>query len=308
MEKRFDILIPGELNPDLILRGDVTPQFGQVEKLVDDANLAIGSSSAIFACGAARLGLRVAFVGKIGPDEFGDFMVRRLQAYGIDTSGVIQDPALRTGLSVILVTGSDRAILTYPGAIPTLQFEDIPLSLLSQSRHLHLASYFLQTALKPQVPALFRKARQLGLTISLDTNYDPEEHWNSGLAEALSCTDVFMPNAGECVAISGAPDLASAIQQLSGQVRILVVKLGAEGAVGTMDGEQVRVPSLPVRLVDTVGAGDSFNAGFLYGYLAGWSLPRALRMGVVCGALSTRAAGGTEAQPDLAEAMQYLLE
>ncbi len=85
----FDILVAGEINPDLILSGDVTPEFGQVEKLVDSAGLTIGSSSAIFACGAARLGLQVAFIGLCGDDVFGHFMLEQMQARGVDISNVI---------------------------------------------------------------------------------------------------------------------------------------------------------------------------------------------------------------------------
>src|SRR5512139_1181094 len=110
-DRDFDIVVVGELNADLILRGDVTPAFGQVEKIIDEATLTIGSSSAIFACGAARLGLRTAFIGKAGNDEFGRFMLRELQQRGIDTRGVVIDPNLPTGLSVILSRPFDRAIL-----------------------------------------------------------------------------------------------------------------------------------------------------------------------------------------------------
>src|SRR5258706_2648767 len=95
----FDIMVVGEINADLILKGDVTPAFGQVEKLLDDATLTIGSSSAIFACGAARLGLTVAFIGKTGEDKFGRFMLREMQRRGIDTSGVVIDATIETGLS-----------------------------------------------------------------------------------------------------------------------------------------------------------------------------------------------------------------
>src|SRR5512137_1500036 len=141
MEPPFDILVAGEINPDLILSGDVIPEFGQVEKLVDSATLAIGSSSAIFACGAARLGLKVAFIGVCGEDVFGRFMLDEMKKREVDTSNVIVRPDGRTGLSVILNRLFDRAILTFPGLIGALQASDIPDALLRQARHLHVASY-----------------------------------------------------------------------------------------------------------------------------------------------------------------------
>src|SRR5512135_3733861 len=154
-DRDFDVLVVGELNADLILRGDVTPAFGQVEKIIDDATLTIGSSFAIFACGAARLGLRVAFSGKVGDDEFGRFMLRELKQHGINTSGVVIDPALPTGLSVILSRPTDRAILTHLGSIAALRYDEIDRSLLSHARHLHLGSYYLLDALRSDVPRLF---------------------------------------------------------------------------------------------------------------------------------------------------------
>jgi len=305
MDKSFDLIVVGELNPDLILSGDVELAFGQVEELVTDATLTVGSSSAIFACGAARLGLKVAFIGKVGHDEFGRFMVHALQEYGIDMSGVIEDTKVKTGLSVILSHGSDRAILTYPGTIGLLRFSEVNVELLTQARHLHLASYFLQEKLRPNVPDLFDLAHHHGMTISLDTNYDPAEKWE-GLVEVLPRTDVYLPNVTEACAITGVSNIDVAMGKLSQQVKIVAVKCGAQGAVARKGEEVVRAASIPVHVVDTVGAGDSFDAGFIYGYLNGWDLRKTLRMAAVCGSLSTRAAGGTAAQPTLAEALANL--
>lgn len=302
----IDIVVVGELNTDLILRGDVAPAFGQAEKLIDDADLVLGSSSAIFACGAARLGLRVAFIGKVGDDEFGHFMIRALAERGVNTQGVVIDPTIKTGLSVILSRGNDRAILTYLGSISALRYEEINLSLLGRARHLHLGSYFLLAALRPQVPSLFARAQRLGLSTSLDTNYDPAEQWAGGLAEALVQTDIFLPNETELLAISRQETLETALATLAEQTPLVAAKLGPEGAIAQQGQKTVRAKALPVEVVDTTGAGDSFDAGFIYGYLAGWELNRSLRLGCVCGSLSTQAAGGTAAQPTLAEALAAL--
>jgi sugar/nucleoside kinase (ribokinase family) len=301
----FDLLVAGEINPDLILSGDVVPTFGQVEKLVDSADLTIGSSSVIFACGAARLGLKVAFIGKCGDDVFGRFMLEEMQKRGVEIRHVIVVPGGSTGLSVILNRGVDRAILTHPGLIPALRAEDIPDSLLHQAWHLHVASYFLQPYLQKGLPELFEKARSFGLTTSLDTNYDPLEQWQ-GFDRLLSVTNIFLPNEAEAKSLAAEEDVNDAADILSGKVDTLGIKLGAVGALGIRHGEKIMVPSIPVRLVDTVGAGDSFDAGFIYGVLQGWPLEKALRVGTICGALSTREAGGTTAQPTLDEILDYL--
>jgi sugar/nucleoside kinase (ribokinase family) len=301
----FHILVAGEINPDLILSGDVAPAFGQVEKLVDSAALTIGSSSAIFACGAARLGLKVAFIGKCGDDVFGRFMLDEMQKRGIDTGNVIVVTGGSTGLSVILNRGLDRAILTHPGLIPELRAQDIPDTLLCQARHLHVASYFLQPYLQKGLAELFEKARSFGLTTSLDTNYDPSEQWQ-GFDRLLTVTNIFLPNEAEAKSLAGVDDVNQAAVALSRRVETLAIKLGAVGALGIQNGEQITVPSIVVDVADTVGAGDSFDAGFIYAYLQGWPLEKALRVGNICGALSTREAGGTSAQPTLDEIWDHL--
>lgn len=304
-ETIFDILVAGEINPDLILSGDVEPAFGQVEKIIDHAALTIGSSSVIFACGAARLGLKVAFIGKCGDDTFGRFMLDQMQSHHVDIGSVIVAEGGSTGLSVILNRGVDRAILTHPGLVADLQAEDIADGLLAQARHLHVASYFLQTKLQAGLPSLFKRARALGLTTSLDTNYDPSERW-AGFDELLSLTNVFLPNEAEAKSLTGAENVHEAASRLKVKVEALAIKLGKDGALGISESQKIQMESIPVKVVDTVGAGDSFDAGFIYGYLNGWQLEKSLRLGVVCGALSTQKAGGTAAQPTLKEAMHYV--
>ncbi len=303
----FDIVAVGEINADLILSGDVTPAFGQVEKLVSDARLVIGSSTAIFACAAARLGLRTAIVGKVGKDIFGRFMIDALGERGVDTSGVVVDADTPTGLSVILARGADRAILTYPGTIAALRYAEIPLPIVRAARHLHLGSFFLLEALRPDIPRLFEQARASGLTVSLDTNFDPAERWNGGVHAALRHVDVFLPNATEARAISGTDSTEEAIGALAETAPLVAVKLGEQGATAKQgSGPAVSLPASPVNLVDTVGAGDCFDAGFLFGFLNGWDIRRALALAIACGSLSTTKAGGTDGQPDLAEALRFI--
>jgi sugar/nucleoside kinase (ribokinase family) len=304
--RHFDVAVVGELNPDLILSGNVTPEFGQVEKMVKQATLAIGSSSAIFACGAARLGLRVAFLGKVGNDLFGEFMRQSLMNYGIDTKGLIVDDETPTGISVILVNGFDRAILTYPGTIPQMEAAEIDPILIRLSRHLHVGSYFMQTALQPDLSRFFDQAHEWGLSVSLDTNFDPTENWNSGLDPLLNKVDVFLPNAIECRGIARTAELESAIEYLQRKVRYLAVKLGENGALLCTESQIFRADAIKVKVEDTVGAGDSFDAGFIYGYLAGWEPHRTLKFANICGGLSTRRPGGTAAQPTFEEASGYL--
>jgi sugar/nucleoside kinase (ribokinase family) len=299
----YDLLVLGDCNPDLLVAGAVEPQFGQVERIVDDARLVIGGSAAIAACGAARLGLRTALIGVVGDDFLGRFMPEAVADFGVDVSGVAVDHDRPTGISVVLVRGEDRAILTALGTIPELSADVVDRAKLREARHVHLSSYFLQQALRQELPALLSEAKSAGATASVDPNWDPREEWDSGLLQALRDVDVLFANAEEVRRIAGEEDLEVAARTLAQHGPQVVVKLGADGALAVRDSEVIHAPALRVDVADTVGAGDSFDAGFLAGFLAGHPLEAALALGCACGSLSTRAAGGTAAQPTLAEAM-----
>jgi sugar/nucleoside kinase (ribokinase family) len=302
----LDLLVLGDCNPDLILRGEaVAPAFGQAERLIDAADLTIGGSGAIMACGAARLGLRTAIVGVVGDDEFGRFMVRALRERGVGTAGLVVDPRARTGLSVILSRDQDRAILTFPGAIAALEPGAIDAGLLARARHVHISSFFLQPALARGLGPVLAEVRRRRGTTSVDPNWDPSERWDGGLRELLAGIDVLLPNAVEAVRIAGGGDPCEAAVRLAELGPLVAVKLGADGALAARAGAapvSVRAPVV-AGAGDAIGAGDSFDAGVLAALLDGQSVERALALGCACGALSTRAVGGTAAQPTLAEAL-----
>ena len=297
----LDLLVVGDCNPDLVLSGgDLVPRFSQVEQLVDNAELVIGGSASILACGAARLGLRVALASVVGMDVFGRFMREALAARAVEIASIAISETTPTGLSVILARSDDRAILTRLGTIDAVSIEHVPSSLIARARHVHVSSYYLLHHLIADVPRLFATAHEHGATTSLDTNWDPSERWQ--LDDVLKHTDVLLPNASEAVHIAHATSLASATRQLRQQVGTIAVKLGSEGAEAHRGDEHAHARAPLTEVVDAVGAGDSFAAGFLTGMLQGDSLQDALSLAVACGSLSTRAAGGTAAQATLAEA------
>ncbi len=295
----FDLLVVGDANPDVVVTGAPrVPEFGQRERLVEGGALVLGGSGAITACGAARLGLRTAFAGRVGDDAAGAFVLDVLTRSGVDVSACVVDSDAPTALTVVLADGGDRAILTAPGCLDRLEPGDVPAALLERAAHVHVSSYFLQPRLAAGLPALFRTARAAGATTSLDTNDDPSGRWQ-GLDEVLPLTGVLLPNEREALAIAGRSDgdLEGAVRDLAARGTTPVVKCGGDGALTIHEGEPVRVPAAPATVVDTVGAGDSFNAGLLAARLRGLPLRRALEVAVACGTLSTRAAGGTAAQP-----------
>ena len=301
----LDLVVIGDCNPDvLVLGGDVTPAFGQQEKLVDQVSLEVGGSAAITAVAAARLGLRVALIAAVGDDPAGTFMLDQLAREGVDVSAVIVRDDTATGMTVALSRGGDRAILTALGAISTLAAADVPRDALTRARHVHVSSYFLLAdSLGPGLAGVLADARAAGAATSLDTNWDPSGRWRDGhLSAAIAQADVLLPNEAEALALSGAAAVDNAALTLAGFGPALAVKLGPRGAL-CATGRAIHQVSLPpVTPVDTTGAGDCFNAGLIAGLLQGLTLPRAAALGCAAGALSTSALGGTAGAPGLAAA------
>ena len=304
---RFDITIAGELNLDLILYGLPEQLPPERELLADRMMLTLGSSSAIVAHNLSALGSRVGFQSRIGDDPLGRIALERLSESGVDVSKVrVVRGQTSTGLTVILHHEQWRNILTYMGTIAELSWEDLDVDYLADSRHFHFSSYFLQKALRPRVEELFRFLKAKGLTISLDTNDDPDDRWAAGLDQILRHVDLFLPNQREACKAAGTDDLEEAIGKLSQFVPLLIVKLGRNGALAQKGSERITAASKPVTPVDSVGAGDSFDAGFLNEYLRGSDLRTCLASGNRAGALSTTRPGGTEAFRDTHHRHKFL--
>lgn len=301
------IAVIGELNVDLIASGlRSEPKLGQ-ELIAEDFKTALGSSSAIFACGAAKLGNEVTFISLVGDDDFGRFCVEKLSESNISNRFITTVPDIKTGVTLVLSTKADRALVTYPGSIAELGFDAIPLDALKGHRHLHLTSYFLQTKLRPDFVRLMIEARSCGLSVSFDPNADPSQVWGSEIYEAIESADILFLNESEAKQLTSNDDLEPAVRQLGQYCPCVVVKLGVAGAIALRAGEITRSEGFSINAVDTTGAGDSFAAGFIDAFLHEKSLSECLAAGNACGALSTRQPGGTDAQPDREELNAFLL-
>lgn len=306
MPEPMRILVAGELNPDLVLASLASAAEPGREVVARECALRLGSSSAICAAGLAALGDGVAFLGVVGDDLFGRYCVGQLADLGVDVSLVSTHPSLPTGVTVSL-SGRDRALVTYPGAMEHWRGREATSALLAGFVHLHVASYFLQRGLRPELPSLFRRAKSLGLTTSFDPGHDPYHEWGAEIGDVFREASVLFLNEVELQRLTGAGDVRRGLQALATVATTVVVKLGARGAAALHAADGVeRAPALDVEVRDTTGAGDSFDAGFLHGWLRGCSLPEALRCGVVCGSLSTRGLGGCGAQPDAVELELHL--
>lgn len=295
--KKFDVLALGELNADLILnRIDGEPEIGK-EKFAQNMTLTLGSSTAIFAANVASLGAKTAFVGMIGKDSFGDLVKSSLQSKGVDTSLLIETDKAATGATIVLNYNEDRAMVTYQGTMDMMSFEDIDKEYLLSARHIHISSIFLQSGIKRDLTEILTFARHHGITTSLDTQWDPVEKWDFNYAEILPLVSVFIPNEKELLLLTNSKDLETAIGKIKPFINICVIKRGSKGSMLLLnDGTQIdRGAFLNTEVVDAIGAGDSFNAGFIYKFIKGESPAECQRFGNLTGAINTTASGGTGA-------------
>jgi sugar/nucleoside kinase (ribokinase family) len=299
----IDLLVVGDINPDvMVTAGELDDAFGQREQIVDQGLLVLGGSATITAVAASRLGAKVALAGCVGDDWIGRALVAELTAIGVECR-VRVIPDVPTSLTVVVKRGRDRAILTTQTSLAQLDCSLVPDDLLTDCRHVHVGGYFLLPGLWDGLPDLFGRARAAGATTSIDPNWDPTEQWQGNLAKTLPVTDVFLPNLAEASLISGQDDPVAAARHLASGGRTVAVKLGAQGALACRGDQVEQVSALADKPVDSVGAGDNFNAGFLVGTLRGYSLRETVGLAAACGSLSTQGYGGTGASIDLPAAL-----
>ena len=293
---KYDVLTIFDICADLVMDlGDTVPEFGQKEKYVESSTIDMGGSTCIFACQCAKLGLNTTGAGVAGDDIFGRLVTDTLSKCGVDISNITTDGDIKTGLGVHLARKGDRSILTYSGSIGAVTAKHITDELLKSARHLHIGSYYLLDGVREELPDILCRAKSFGLTVSLDTNWDPAEKWR--LPDKItSNTDIIFPNENEVLLLTGCADINAAIKVLSEKIPVVAVKLGADGGIVENNGKRIKLPAPDVNVADTIGAGDSFDAGFIYAYLHGFTIEDCLRSGLYCGSASTEKAGGIASQ------------
>ena len=303
---KLDICVVGEINLDIILYGLPTELVLDRELLANRAALTLGSSSAICAHNLAALGTKVGFVSKIGTDPLGRMALDRLSSGNVEVTQVKQSTTgTLTGLTVVLPGPQQRYILTYPGTMFEMSYSDIDMNYVRAARHLHLSSFFLQRALRPRMLDLFRQAKEAGMSTSIDTNDDPDDKWEGDLLDVLKYVDIVLPNAREAKKMTHTDDLSKAVDVLAGLAKTVVVKSGSSASICRSGDQQWSASPPSVQPVDDVGAGDSFDAGFLHMYLRGAGLEDCLAMANIAGAYSTTKEGGTEAFVDRESMLRF---
>jgi sugar/nucleoside kinase (ribokinase family) len=298
LSERFDICIAGDTSLDLILDGLPEELPSGVRLLGSGFRTVLGGASAILAHNLSALGARVAFISQVGDDEMGRIALDQLSRSGLDLSHLPARPGFNTGVNLQLPNPRRNHTFTYPGVMSEMTIADIDLAWLGASSHFHLSSLFLQPALHSGLPALFDYLRLKQICISLDPGDDPSGSWGGVIETLLDKIDLFLPSEDAVLHITGKSTVEQALDALAPRIPLIVVKCGSRGALVQHGRQRGWVASLPERAVDTIGAGDSFNAGFLSFYLKSEDPLRAAAMGNVAEALSTLRSGGTAAFRD----------
>ena len=295
--KKYDVIAIGELNVDLILNGiEKSIEVGK-EIFAKDMLLTLGSSTAIFAANASSLGAKVGFVGMIGKDSFGQLVKDSLSDKGVSTEFIIETEKYATGVTVGMNYGEERAMVTYQGPMDAMTFDDIDLSVFESTKHIHISSVFFQAGLKNDLVKILRFATEKGITTSLDVQWDPSEQWDFNYQAILPYVTVFMPNETEITLLTHSDSLEEAIEKVRPLINICAIKQGNKGSLLLQKGRKTQFLSsfLNSEVIDAIGAGDSFNSGFIYQFVQGGSPEECQYLGNLMGAINTTSAGGTGA-------------
>jgi len=287
----FDLLVLGDLNVDIILSGMASLPRPGTEETATGLDFRSGGSAANCARAAAKLGARVAFIGLVGSDDFGEFVLDGMTAGGVNMDYVRRAAGVKTGVTVSLSMAHERAFATYLGSVGEFALEHVDFSAFDRARHLHVGGYFLQRRLRGSHREIFQRARESRLTTSFDVGWDPEQRWNGDLPGLLEIVDIALPNETEVLHLTGEEHLGTAVARLAEKVPTLAVKLGADGALGRQGNFEARASAYPVQVLDTTALGDCFNAGFLVAHLEGRPLEHCLRLGNAAAAIAASRMG-----------------
>ncbi len=308
MQKKWDVFVYGDVNIDLVVPGvEVLPDPG-TEVDVPVMETFVGGGAALFALGIAKLGLTPVFQGSIGRDMYGVYIRNLFRALGVDDSLLTDHDTKKTGISISFTTERDRCFLTYRGTNEGLTLRNMDLSALPHAHHVHITGYE-GTRNHAEYEDMLGKIKAMGdVTVSFDVGWDGSGEWYEGIFDLLPMIDVLFMNETECLHYTRAADAETGAKKLAEGAGMAVIKLGKAGAMAVKDGRIYRAPGYRVEAVDTTGAGDSFNAGFVSGFLSGLPVEDCLRYGNGCGALSVTKLGGNTGFPYLNELEDFIRE
>lgn len=305
-EKKWDVYVCGDINIDLIVSGvDRIPAPGQEEE-VPYMGTFPGGGAALFTMGMGKLGLRTVFQGAVGDDFYGSMLREELEAAHVDTILLAMDRGESTGISISFTNASDRSFLTYRGTGQRKRLEAADMSMMKKARHIHVTGYEGSADQELYGRFLRQVKEETDASVSFDVGWDGSGEWSRGIYELFPMIDILFMNETEALHYSRLSAAAEAAMDFAGRCGQAVIKLGSRGALSVKDGAVYCAKGYPVTAVDTTGAGDSFNAGYVYGFLKGFDVPGCLQCGNGCGALSVTRPGGSTGFPDEERLMRLI--
>lgn len=282
------VLSLGRIYCDLVFGGlDGMPQLGR-EQFAQDFTLTPGGGALISAAHLAAIGRPAALLARFGTDDMSTLLGKQFDALNINLQFLDRHESAGPQLTVVMVNGEDRAFLSRRAGHARPATFEAALA-WPEAAHLHIAEYATLHEMRDAISA----AKAQGLTVSLDPSWDDELIADPQFFEHAAGADLFLPNLEEARALTGCEDSHAALEQLRQHFPVVALKRGGDGALLAMDGAVLELATPVVEVVDTTGAGDAFNAGFIDAWLDGRSPADCLAAAIARGSRSVQAAGGT---------------
>ncbi len=305
----FDLVTVGIVCADVMVRPvESLPERGKLA-LVPMLEMHVGGLAGVTAAVFSRLGGSAAFIGHLGVDSFGDYIVNTLKASGVSTELVHRDPALHSSATVVLIgEDGERTFLHHMGANAGVSEADLNFDVIGSSKLFHWGGPSVSPKLDgPPMGRAFEKARSLGVKTSMDTCFDGKGVWLPLIEPSLPHLDIVMTSAAEASQYTGRsePEAVAEFFRSYGAETVMV-KLGEEGLYVTNGSEEHHLPAHSVEVLDTTGAGDAACGGFLHGYLQGWDLERCGSLANAVGGLTVQQMGGGEAVESLEAVLAFM--
>ncbi len=302
------VLVAGDINVDVMMGGLQSLPVVDKEVMCESYDVVMGSSAVICAAAYASLGGSASFLGLAGNDDYGNFMLKGMKELGIHTDRVLRTDKFRTGVTVNMIFGNTRTQVTYPGTITEFDGRDITAETLSGFDHIHFAGPYQQTKLRPEITRLLKLAAAQKMTSSLDPQWDMTEKWDY-MDQWLPLLTYLFVNEGEALSMTKAASLEEACKTLQSKTHCAVLKAGKDGSMVFADGKIHHVAARSVKVVDTTGAGDCFDAGFLFGtFEKKLPVQEALKIGNATGSRSCMFGGGVAHRSTYDDIVKFLAQ
>ncbi len=287
-------LVIGDLNVDLVLNElKGFPDLGK-EIVARNHFMDIGGSGGIFSAVLSELGINTYIISKISNDFLGQFLISKLKDYGVNTDKLVIKESDETGITISLSYKKDKYQISSLNLLSSLNADEVMFENIEDVGHVHFSSYYMMKNLKADYVKLINDIRSnyKNITFSLDTNDDPENRWGEEIYRILGNIDIFLANKKEALKITKESNVKDALNKLSRAIKTVIIKLGSEGYIAR-DGENYYCgDQLRVNFKDSTGAGDNFDAGFIYGYIDSLNIEKSLKIANICGAKSVGYLGG----------------